>query len=413
MSASSRRPATADDSVVGVVPRVVDEPATVQEAAEIVGNAARNRERLLFVGGSTDLDLGAPPEGLDVLLRTARLNQIVEHAPSDQIAVVEAGVTLAALDRALGAAGQRLALDPPLSDRVTVGGAIAANAFGPRRARYGSVRDLIIGITIVRADGVVAHGGGKVVKNVAGFDLPKLTVGSLGSLGLIATATFRLHPLPEESATLLSPGLRAREVVAVVGRIREAQLEPDSVVAFRTAADRFDLAVRFEGFARGVEEQRQRFAAFVAKDLQKPCDALDSAAADRLWARHDATRRSGSFRVKAAALPSALEEVEHEVLGLLSSILEAPACVWYPTLGLGFVGGEPAAASALGEAVSSARRHLASGGGSLVVLSAPQAVRDAADVWGPAPAAVVLIRAVKSRLDPDRRLAPGRLVGGI
>ena len=172
---------------------------------------ARPQERLLFVGGGTDLDLGAPPERLDVLLRTRRLDRIVEHAPSDQIAVVEAGVTAGRARPARSAPrGQRLALDPPLPERATVGGIVAANAFGPRRARYGSVRDLIIGVTIVRADGVVAHGGGKVVKNVAGFDLPKLMVGSLGTLGLIATATFRLHPLPEESATLLAPGLRTR-----------------------------------------------------------------------------------------------------------------------------------------------------------------------------------------------------------
>ena len=406
-------PAAAEDVVLGAVPAAVADPATVEEAAEIVGETARSRKTLLFVGGGTDLELGAFPDRLDVLLRTRRLDRIVEHAPSDQIVVVEAGVTLAALGRALASSGQRLALDPPLPERATVGGAVAANAFGPRRARYGSARDLIIGISIVRADGVRASAGGKVVKNVAGFDLPKLMVGSLGTLGLIATATFRLHPIPEDSATLLSPGLRAADVVALAGQIREAQLEPDSAVAFRTGPDRFDLAIRFEGFSRGVAEQRERFAALVAKELRVPCDALDGAAAAALWSRHDAARRHGDFRAKVAALPHRFDEVERKVLAPLSAALERAEGVWYPTLGLGFLGGDAASASSAASAVSSCRSALAESGGTLVVLAASGAVRAETDVWGPPPPAVALMRGVKSRLDPDRRLAPGRFVGGI
>ena len=401
------------DAVLGMTPASVAEPATVEEAVEVVGEASRGRRSLLFVGGGTDLELGARPERLDVLLRTRRLDRIVEHAPSDQIVVVEAGVTLAALGRALASAGQRLALDPPLPERATVGGVVAANAFGPRRARYGSARDLIIGISIVRADGVRASAGGKVVKNVAGFDLPKLMVGSLGTLGLIATATFRLHPIPEDTSTLRSPGLRAADVVALVARVRQAQLEPDSVAAFRTGPDRFDLAVRFEGFSRGVAEQRERFAALVGKELRVACDALDRAAAEALWSRHDGVRRHGTFRSKVAALPTRFDEIERKVLAPLAGALESPECVWYPTLGLGFLGGDAVSAPAVAASVRSGRNTVAEGGGTLVVLAAPDAVRAATDVWGPAPAAVSLMRGVKSRLDPERRLAPGRFVGGI
>ena len=413
MSPMATRSPIAEDSVLGVPPAEVAEPSTVAEAVELVGEAARGKKSLLFVGGGTEVELGARPERLDILLRTRRLDRIVEHAPSDQIVVVEAGVTLAALGRTLTSAGQRLALDPPLPEQATIGGIVAANAFGPRRARFGSARDLIIGVSIVRADGVRASGGGKVVKNVAGFDLPKLMVGSLGTLGLIATATFRLHPIPEEAATLRSPGLRSADVTALVARIRQAQLEPDSVVAFRTGSDRFDLAVRFEGFARGVTEQRERFAALVAKELRVDCEALDRAGAEALWARHDAVRRRGSFRAKLAALPTRFEEVERRSLAPLSAALGSSECVWYPTLGLGFLGGDPATAAAVAAAVSSARSALAERGGTIVVLAAPDDVRSATDVWGPPPAAVSLMRGVKSRLDPERRLAPGRFVGGI
>ena len=413
MSPMATRPAASEDAVLGVAPAAVAEPATVAEAVEFVGEAARGRKSLLFVGGGTDLELGARPERLDVLLRTRRLDRIVEHAPSDQIVVVEAGVTLAALGRTLASAGQRLALDPPLPEQATVGGAVAANAFGPRRARYGSARDLIIGVSIVRADGIRANGGSKVVKNVAGFDLPKLMVGSLGTLGLLATATFRLHPIPEDAATLLSPGLRAADVTALAARIRQAQLEPDAVVAFRSGADRFDLAVRFEGFSRGVAEQRGRFADLVAKELRVECDVLDRSAAAALWSRHDAARRRGSFRAKVAALPARFEDVERRVLAPLSAALSCPDGVWYPTLGLGFLGGDAGSAPSVAAEVLSARSALAEGGGTLVILAASDAVRAAADVWGRPPAAVSLMRGVKSRFDPDRRLAPGRFVGGL
>ena len=155
------------DVIVGMRPSTAVEPASVAEAAETMRALAVDRLAVAFVGGGTDLELGAAPARLDVVLRTRRLARIREHAPSDQIVAVEGGMTVAALQRAVAPHGQRLALDPPDPERATVGGVVAANAFGPRRTRHGAVRDLVIGVTLVRADGVVAHGGGKVVKNTA------------------------------------------------------------------------------------------------------------------------------------------------------------------------------------------------------------------------------------------------------
>src|SRR5215468_6177165 len=219
------------DAIAGVRPRAAYAPATLDESAEVMAMAARDRLRLGFVGGGTALAMGAPPAGLDAVVRSERLARIVEHAPADMVAVVEAGVTLAALQAALAAHGQRLAIDPPCPERATIGGLVAAAGFGPLRARYGAIRDLIIGVTLVRADGTVARGGGKVVKNVAGFDLPKVACGSLGTLGMIAQAAFRLHPLPEASSTVLAAGVGAEAVVALVAAARAAQLEPACVVA--------------------------------------------------------------------------------------------------------------------------------------------------------------------------------------
>lgn len=407
------RPATDADEILGVRPEIVYEPKTVEEAAEILREAASHGKRLAFVGGGTDLGIGGSPQGLDTVLRTGGLSRIIEHAPSDQIVVVEAGVTLATLQSALARHGQRLALDPPLPERATVGGIVAANAFGPRRARYGSVRDLIIGVSLVRADGTLAHGGGKVVKNVAGFDLPKLMVGSLGTLGLIASATFRLHPLPEVSETLLLPERQAKQVRAVAARIKEAQLEPASVVAILRAGGGFDVAVRFEGFRAGVAEQRERLAALLREEPGAVCEVLDRTAAESFWARHDALRASSPLRAKLAALPSAIDALAADVLPQLLSTFESPSFIWYATLGLGFVCGVPGPADTVAAAVERARALLLRGGGSLTFLAAPSSIRQRLDVWGPPPPALSLMRSVKERLDPQRRLAPGRFVGGI
>ena len=190
-------PGTGADALLGVQPARVFRPLSLEEAADAVRQGAEEGLRLAFVGGGTELELGAPPRALDAVISTQGLGRVLEYAPLDQIVTVEAGVTVATLQALLREKGHMLALDPPWADRATLGGVVATNAFGPRRTRYGGVRDLIIGVTLIRADGTRARGGGKVVKNVAGFDLPKLMVGSLGSLGLISTVTFRLHPLPE------------------------------------------------------------------------------------------------------------------------------------------------------------------------------------------------------------------------
>jgi len=406
-----RRPADAGDRVLGRQPKIVYEPATVAEAVAAVAEAAADDRALVFVGGGTDLGAGAPPERLDAALATRNLSRVVEHAPSDQIVVVEAGCTLAALAAALAAHGQRLALDPPRPDRATVGGVVAANAYGPRRMRFGSVRDLLIGASFVRADGVLARTGSKVVKNVAGFDVPKLLVGSMGTLGLIATATFRLHPLPEEESTMLSTGLGAAAVRAFLSEARRAQLEPTSVVALWQGEDRFDLAVRFEGFRAGLTEQRDRLA-------RLPCESgsferLGPEESRDFWSRHDALRCELPVRARLAARATDLETIAARVLPPLSAAFEEPAFLAYPTLGLSFFAGRPAEAKSGARALAAARAEVEKLGGSLTLAAATEAIRDLIDVWGTPPPALPLMRNVKQRLDPRRILAPGRFVGGI
>jgi glycolate oxidase FAD binding subunit len=414
------REGTPADAVMGLVPRLVVEPTTVEEAAEALAACARDRLRLAFVGAGTELELGAPPTGLDVVLRTTRLARVVEHAPADQIVVVEAGLALAELQRRLAAHGQRLALDPPLPDGATLGGVVAANAFGPRRHRFGGARDLVLGMTFVRADGTVARGGGKVVKNVAGFDVPRLLVGSLGTLALVATITLRLHPRPEADATVLLPAVAAADARAVVVALRAAQLEPVAIAALvdgpvedrRGGPLSMALAVRFEGFGPGVDEQVGRLLA-LPTGVQHGATRLDADAARTFWARHDAARAAGSLRARIAAPPADLAAVAERALQLLLGALRGGGAVAYPSLGLAFVGGEPIDAPTAERAVADARSAVAARGGSVVLAAAPAEVRALVDPWGTPPAALPLMRRVKDRLDPDHRLAPGRFVGGI
>ncbi|HSY51041.1 MAG TPA: FAD-binding oxidoreductase [Thermoanaerobaculia bacterium] len=389
-----------------MTPKAIFAPDTIADAASRIAESEKAGEAVAFIGGGTDLEIGSPPERLDLCIRTEKLNRIVEHAPSDQIVAAEAGMTLARLQEVVGAHGQRLAIDPPLPARATIGGIVAANAFGPLRTRYGSIRDLIIGISIVRADGVIAHGGGKVVKNVAGFDLPKLMVGSFGTLGMIATATFRLHPLPESSQTLLMRNRNAAAVRNLIAELRTSQLEAAAVVAIAEGTG-FDIIVRFEGFHAGVIAQRDRLSSFGG------CDVLDADDTTRLWQRHDAVRAGGPLRLKIAALPNAIETVSNSVAVALLAGLTSGGFVWYPTFGVGFITGAPIDDARSAGAIESARNLLASAGGSLTIEAAPPGIRQRVSTWGESRGTLALMQATKQRFDPGRRLAPGRFVGGI
>jgi glycolate oxidase FAD binding subunit len=349
---------------------------------------------------------------LDAVLNTQGLTKVLEYAPLDQIVTAESGVSLGTLQALLKEKRQMLALDPPWAERATLGGIVATNAFGPRRTRYGSVRDLIIGVTLIRADGTRAKGGGKVVKNVAGFDLPKLMVGSLGSLGLIATVTFRLHPLPEASSTVVFPRIPAAAVGRLMAELRKGQFEPSAVAALWSEAG-LDLGCRFEGFDAGVRKQRDHLVA-LARTLDVPNEVLDGTAADGFWSRQTSVREApANVRAKLATLPTDMVGAAAEVWPILRDVLQMPRAVFYPTAGLAFVAGNMRDPEALAHAVVRGRELLAPRGGHLVLHSAPMELRARTNVWGPAPSGAPLFARVKDALDPEHRLAAGRTVGGL
>jgi glycolate oxidase FAD binding subunit len=244
---------------------------------------------------------------------------------------------------------------------------------------------------------------------VAGFDLPRLFCGSLGTLGLVADVTFRLHPLPEASATAVLEGLEPADVAETVPVVRGLGVEPTALVALATAAGGpFTVAMRFEGFAPGVSDQLGRTLARAGGGAK--AEGAEEAA---LWARHDALREGGDERAKATFAPASLAPAI-EALRPLAGALRGGGLVLHPALGIALVSGALDDAAATARAVEGVRAALRSlGNGALVLAAAPPALRAAVDPWGPPPPGIEVMRRLKRELDPDGRLAPGRFVGGI
>jgi glycolate oxidase FAD binding subunit len=402
MSLDMRDVRVGGTSVRGTLAKRIVSPTDLGEAARIVADAAERDESVAFLGGGTELGLGYAPSRVDVLMKTSQLNRVVEYAPADMVVEVECGITLAELQRALAPHGQRLALDAPYPELATVGGLVATNAFGPRRMRFGTLRDLIVGVSLVRADGERVRGGGKVVKNVAGFDVPKLAVGSLGSLGMIATATFRLHPTPEATRVLRVAACDGPTLATLSRELFARKLEPAAFVAVRNdARASYDAYALFEGFESGAEEQAVRFEA-LARDRGLSAERI--AEIDRPNALDEETRTHGDVRVRVAVPPADLVALERDAL----------APIVYPALGVAFLSGYAADVSAAESALLGARSVAEGLHGNLVVTDVrDRTLSDAVDPYVTLPSSFFLMRRLKERFDPARRLNPGRFLGGL
>lgn len=374
------------------------EPQTLDEACDAIRTCARSGRTIGLTGGASPGGPASVP--VDDVVSLARMNGVVEYAPSDQIVTVQAGMTIAQLQALLAERAQRLAIDPPQPERTTVGGFVASNAHGPLRTRYGTAKDLIVGMTIVRADGTRARGGGKVVKNVAGFDIPKLMIGTYGTLALIATVTFRLHPMPRVRTSVTVASVDPARMRALTAAMLAAQLEPSAVEASYDG-DRYAYRVTFEGFAAGVRAQCERFSEI------EPA----SAPAHEHAAFEDASR--GELVVKLTAPVSQIEALHAAAIDPLYRALGDAHARLLPFAGVALVGGSAGNEGATLAALERARAWCESAGGTLVVESAPPAVRRAFDAWGTPPPAFALMRALKERFDPQRLLAPGGFVGGL
>jgi glycolate oxidase FAD binding subunit len=407
--------AGAADAIAGVPARHVAAPATIQEAAAAMRAAAAGGLAVVARGSGGRQDWAAPPRRLDLVLDTARLAGVVEHAAGDLIAVVRAGTPVAQVQAALAEAGQQLALDTPPG--ATVGGVVAVNASGPRRLAYGTVRDLLIGVTVVRADGVVARAGGKVVKNVAGYDLGKLMTGSYGTLAVIAECAFRLHPLPPTVAYVRRAVGDAGELGRLLAAVRAAQVVPSAVEVDAGPAPAAGMAapialtVLVEGTALGVAGRVDRLRRLLG-EVDVSDGPPDGWAAYPWRAGEVGLRLTGALSRVPSLLAGARAAADRRGAALR---VRGSAGVGVLYAGLPAEPGEAAADTAADTAaglVADLRAAATAAGGHAVVLTAPPAVRDRVDLWGPVPG-LDLMRRVKEQFDPDARLAPGRFVGGI
>lgn len=405
------------DAVAGVRPQIVVEPVNEQEVSAVLAFANQEGLRVLVRGGGTQLGIGFPPTGGDILLSTVRLNQLVEHAPHDMTATVQAGLRLTDLQSTLAHARQWLALDPVLEPTATIGGIIATNASGPRRLRYGGVRDQIIGIRVVLPDGTIAKGGGKVVKNVAGYDLSKLFTGALGTLGVIVAATFRLYPIAAASRTVVLAAPSLVPLCDLAMRVNGSTLVPTvlDILSPTTQGGEYRLVVRFEMEQEAVDDQAAALIE-MATDLTNTSQMIADEAEEQLWSQvagHVAAPSSSqtTLILKASVL---LTEVVHWLESLQHTTQQANLHVrWRAHAGHGLIfasltGDE----AALIGAVDELRQAATSCQGSLVVVDAPPALQRQIDVWGSS-SALEVMRRLKARFDPVATLNPGRFVGGI
>lgn len=403
------RPGTAADAVDGVVPEVVVEPGTPAAAAAVLGWASEQRRSVVVRGGGTKLAWGAPLKAVDVLLSTRGLDAVEAHRHGDLTATVQAGAVLADVNAALAAHRQWLPLDAPHAERATIGGIVAANDSGPRRQRHGAPRDLIIGMTLARADGVTARSGGIVVKNVAGYDLARLLTGSFGCLGVILTATFKLAPAAEASRTVQVTLSEIGQVARVVDGLLAQGAVPTAVeLAWPSAT----MLVRFETIESVVGQQAEAAAALVRAGGGAAAVLADEEEA-AAWRCHEARVFGGEGTVvKLVVLPSDLSAV----LAWLDETARAQSldCEVVGRAGLGVLYLRLAgSASAQASLVRALRARLDPGRGSAVVRRAAGELRNLVDVWGPLGDGFPLMRQVKRRFDPRGILNPGRGPGGL
>jgi len=396
------RTAGPDEDIDGVQPRYVATPSTTGETAELLRVSAHHGLHIVTRGSGTKQHWGTAPRHVDLVLETSGMAGVVEHASGDLITVVRAGTKVAHSQAALAHADQQLALDAPFPS-ATIGGTVAANTSGPRRVLYGTMRDLLIGITFVRADGVIAKAGGKVVKNVAGYDFAKLLTGSYGTLGVITEVALRLHPVPK-AQRVVTIALPDREAAAQAARrVLGSQAVPTAVELDQPADGPVTVAVLVEGVEAGVDaraEATQQLLGSGSTVGETPEWFGGYPFADDDIGLKITTTLSGIGPLLSLAHGLG---VRH---GVPLSVRGSAAGVLYAALP------GAAEASAAAHLVEELRVLAETYDGGVVVLTAPTRTRAALDVWGRVPG-LDLMRRLKDQLDPEHRLSPGRFVGGI
>ena len=408
------------DAVDGINPKVVVTPSTSEQLCQLLSTANQEGLAVSPRGGGTQLSLGNRIDRLDIVTDLTALNQVVQHNAADLTLIVEAGITLASLREVLAAEGQFLPLDAPLPECATIGGTLAAGVSGPLKWQYGSARDLVIGMKVAQPDGRITQSGGNVVKNVSGYDMARLHVGGLGTLGIITEVAFKLIPLPRHETTLIAHFDTADASFATALAIFNSGVMPIALTVFnQPAASRllpdcgaenmYSLAVKLGGRPRTLSRMENETLSLVRENAAA-VDRLDDDAG-ALWSG----LADFGYREQDEAVMSARISVLPDRLADTSGTLSHPgqaAIVAQPGYGMmnahWFDSGAELAAGIL-----TARQAVHAVGGSLIVESAPLDVKDQIDVWDYTGDSLEIMRRLKEQYDPNGILNPNRFIGGI
>ena len=412
-------------SIEGVIPRAAVRAESAETVAATLRTAHEHELAVCFFGGRTMTGLGMPPNRHDLAIDLSGLNAVVDYEPNDFTISVGAGKTLAELQRTLAEHGQFVPLDAPQFERATLGGIAAVGRGGLRRTAFGGPRDWLIGMRMARADGQLIKGGGQVVKNVSGYDLPKLFAGSMGTLGAIVEVTLKLRPLPASDRVVAIPAPSFEVALAAAGAAAQAAPSLNGCVALseESAAnaralgaelltDEPTLVLRAVGLESAVAEvladavdaarlsglnQAERTTTAIVETWQAIVDLELETPAEQMRLRLGLRPASlaAAQRLLAERLPQSTRWVAAADSGLL--YVDAPL----PEL------------EAAVDTIQALRAGMALLGGHLTVESAPTELKRRVDVWGPAGPGERLMRRIKEQFDPAGILSPGRFVGGI
>lgn len=389
------RAAGPDDTIGGVKPQWVVAPTDTAALSRVLATASEHDLTVIPRGEGTKLHWGQPPRSVDVVIDMAALTGIYAHYTDDLVATIGAGTPVRVVQAVLERSGQRLAADPGSAD-ATIGGMLATGEAGPLRMRHGAPRDLLLGTEFVRADGTIAHSGGRVVKNVAGYDLGKLLAGSWGTLGVIASATMRLQPLPLGRAWVTRSVRTPLEVHDLVGDLLDSSIDAAAIEVDLPESGTNSLSVLLEGSVVGVAARSRATVALLGGDAS----AHD--APPEWWGRYPTGDVTLKLAVPVADLHAAIYALCDSVGTAVPVRGSAGSGVCYAA-----VRAERAVI-----ALNAVRTTLIARGGNCVVVSAPPELQPFLNVWGPVDG-LDLMHSVKARFDPTGVFAAGRFVGGI
>lgn len=411
-AAGGRREAEVEALFIDGVPASdIVVPEDAQAAAEVLAEAEAPGHAVAPVGGGTALGMGNPPERVDLILSTERLGGIIDYEPTDLVLSVGAGARFGDVQAVLGEHGQRLPLDPPGGADATIGGLIATGRWGPLRYSAGTLRDLLIGIAVAHPSGTVSRAGGMVVKNVSGYDMPRLYLGSLGSLGVIVSANFKVLPRPRAESTIVAGFATSEEAFAQAARLRQSS-EPLAALEVARQYGRWLLAARIEGREATVDDVASRIAATVANN---DLTSLDREASADWWhtyvAQQSPSPGDDAVLIRCGVRPKETPALAAGIAAALSNLdVAVPYLAASPGLGSVVVRLD-VGADGSAERLAEVQDILLGLAETVTILTAPPAWKQGIDVWGRLPEGFDVMRSLREQFDPQRTINPGRFAG--